>query len=177
MMRKRDWEKLRELKIPEIDRRLDALVHFNELTKVLNHTVHKNFEKSRNAQLLATIPGVGEITALTRVAFLYPIDRFPNIDKVSAYCGLCPTTHQSGDTAWHGKLVHNCNHVLRWVLIEAKWSTRRYEPWGDVAKVGKRSSRRKGSGRSAMAAAHKLLKTYQPHAPEPEGRNVTPASP
>lgn len=128
-----------------------------------------------------------EITPLTPVAFLCPIDRFPNIDKVSAYCGLCPTTHQSGDTAWHWKLVHNCNHVLRWVLIEASWSTRRYEPRGDVAKVGKRSSRRKGSGRSGVAAAHKLLKIcyavlkrgtpYQPHAPEPEGRNVTPANP
>ena len=54
-------------------------------------------------------------------------------------------------------------------------------------KVDKRSSRRKGSGRSAVADALKLLKIcyadikrgipYQPHAPEPEGRNVTPADP
>ena len=187
MMRKRDREKLRELKIPEVDRGLDALVHLDELTTVLDKAVHENFAKSKEAQLLATVPGVGEITALTLVAFLCPIDRFPNIDKVSSYCGLCPTNYQSGETVRHGKLVRNCNHVLRWVLIEASWSTRRYEPRGDVAKIGKRSARRKGAGRSAVDAAHKLLKIcyavlkrgtpYQPHAPEPEGRNATAAGP
>jgi transposase len=187
MMRRAQRETLRELGIPEIDRGLDALVHLDETTKRLDHAVHDAFEKSTDAKLLSTIPGVGEITALTLVAFLCPIDRFPSIDKVSSYCGLRPTNHQSADTVWHGKLVRNCNHVLRWVLIEASWCTRRYEPRGDVAKVGKRISRRKGSGRSAVAAAHKLLKIcyavlkrrtpYQPHAPEPEGRNATAADP
>lgn len=182
---KRKRGALRELKNPVVDRTLDLLVHFEEATKELDRSIHEEFTKSKEAQLLATIPGIGEITAVTLVAYLTPIERFTNIDQVSAYCGLAPSTYQSGDRKFHGHLRSDSHHLLRWILIEAGWKTRQYEKRGDVAKAGSRSARRHGKGTGAVAAAHKLLKIcyavlrrgtpYQPHAPEPEGRNSVSA--
>lgn len=180
-------ESLRERKDPLLDRALDLLRHFDATTKELDQAIHEAFLKSQEAQHLATIPGIGEITSLTLVAYLCPIERFANIDQVSAYCGLAPSTHQSGDRVFQGHLRSDSHHLLRWVLIEAGWRTRQLEKRGDVAKAGNRSARRRGKGTGSVAAAHKLLKIcyavlhrrtpYQPHAPEPSSRMGDQAEP
>lgn len=172
-------EELRAHHSPVLDRGLDLLAHIHEATRGLDKQIHTAFESSEEAKLLATIPGVGEITAVTLVAYLCPIDRFENIDQVSAYCGMCPTTHQSGDSSYQGHLRQDAHHVLRWILVEAGWRTRHLEKRGDVAKVANRSARRHGKGTGSIAAAHKLLKIcyavlrrrtpYAPHAPARSG--------
>lgn len=172
-------EGLREHHSPVLDRGLDLLAHFRDATRGLDREIHAAFEGSEEAKLLATIPGVGEVTAITLVAYLCPIDRFENIDQVSAYCGLCPTTHQSGDSSYQGHLRRDAHSVLRWVLVEAAWRTRHLEKRGDVAKAGTRSARRHGKGTGSVAAAHKLLKIcyavlrrktpYEAHAPARSG--------
>jgi transposase len=172
-------EELRQHHSPVLDRGLDLLTEFREATKGLDHEIHEAFEKSEEAKLLATIPGVGEITAITLVAYLCPIERFENIDQVSAYCGMCPTTHQSGESSYQGHLRQDAHHVLGWILVEAAWRTRHLEKRGDVAKVGNRSARRHGKGTGSIAAAHKLLKIcyavlrrrtpYEAHAPARSG--------
>lgn len=177
LLRKR--EGLREHHSPVLDRDLDLLNHFHEATRGLDREIHAAFERSEEAKLLATIPGVGEVTAVTLVAYLCPIERFENIDQVSAYCGLCPTTHQSGDSSYQGHLRQDAHSVLRWMLTEAAWRTRHLEKRGDVARAGNRSARRHGKGTGSAAAAHKLLKIcyavlrrrtpYEPHAPARSG--------
>jgi transposase len=184
LMLKRRRERLRERQSPIIDRGLDLLKVFDGELLRLEHEVHDAFLASPEAQLLSSIPGVGELTALTLVAFLCPIDRFANVDQVVSYCGLCPTNHQSAGVSYHGHLKPDSHSILRFVLVEASWNARRYESRGDAAKVGRRIARRKGGPRGAVAAAHKLLKIcyailrrgtpYQPHAPEPSGRMCVP---
>jgi len=101
---KRKRESLRELHLPEIDRGLDMLVSIEEGCKDLDKEVHEAFLASKEAQLLRSIPGIGEITAVALVAELCPIDRFPNIEKLCSYAGLVPTNHQSGDASYQGHL-------------------------------------------------------------------------
>ncbi len=139
--RKRKREALRELKDPVVDRTLDMLTQFDGATKDLDRGIHEESERSREAQLLATIPGIGEITAVTLAAYLTPITRFDNIDQVSAYCGLAPSTYQSGDREFHGHLRSDSHHLLRWVLIEAAWKTRAIREAG-----------RRGEGREPLGA-------------------------
>jgi transposase len=172
-------EALRALPSPVVDRGLDLLTQFRETGRTLDRQIHEAFENSEEAKILATIPGVGEITAVTLVAYLSPIERFENIDQVSAYCGLCPTTHPSGESSYQGHLRQDAHHVLRWILVEAAWRTRHLEKRGDVAKAGNRSARRHGKGTGSIAAAHKLLKIgyavlrrktpYEAHAPARSG--------
>ncbi len=153
----------------------------DEITKPLDREIHTAFIKSAEARLLATIPGVGELTAVALAAFLCPVERFPSLESAVKYCGLCPSLYQSAEKAYTGHLVWDCNPLLRWVLVEAQWNTRRHERSGDVAKVAKRVARRGNSKDGAVAAARKLLRIcvavlrrgtpYQRHSPLSSSRH------
>ncbi|MDG6969656.1 MAG: IS110 family transposase [Nitrososphaerota archaeon] len=145
-LKKKKREALRELKNPVVDRALEILAHLDAATKELDRAIHEEFERSKEAQLLATIPGIGEITVVTLAAYLTPNGRFDNIDQVSASCGLAPSTYQSGNREFHGHLRSDSHHLLRWILIEAGWKTRQFEKRGEVAKAGNRSARKHGEG-------------------------------
>jgi transposase len=174
--RKGQREGLRELQISEIDRGLDVLLNLEEATKRTNRAIHSAFLESPEAQLLKSIPGIGELTAVALAAFLCPIDRFPTFDRLSSYAGLCPTNHQSSTTSYHGALKPDCNHILRWLLVESAWVHRQNAKRSYVSRVGRRIARRKGATRGAVASAHALLRLvfailkrgtpYSPNAPE-----------
>ena len=173
---------LRSHNVPEVNRGLDALVKIEEISKPLDREIHRAFLESKDAQLLATIPGVGEFTSMTLVAFLCPIERFYSLDAVVKYCGLCPSVRQSGEKAHYGRLVWDCNLILKWVLIEGQWNVRLREKKGDIARVGRRVARRGAANDGAVAAARKLLRIgvailrrgtpYQPESPESSSRQV-----
>ena len=159
LSRVRRREELRGLQIEVVDRALDMLAQLHEVTRDLDRKVENACAGSKEAQLLRTIPGVGAITALTLTAFITPVSRFPNIDHFCSYCGFAPKNWQSGNTGWVGHLVEDCNHLLRFVLIEASWGSRRVEKRGAVAKAGNRVARRRQDARiGATAAGHKLAK-------------------
>ncbi|MGI0068352.1 MAG: transposase, partial [Thermoplasmata archaeon] len=185
--RKRRREELRGHGIPEVNRGLDALTKLEELLQPLEKSLHEAFVQSKEAQLVATVPGVGPVTAMTLVAFLCPIERFDDLDAVVKYCGLCPSTRQTGERSYTGHLVKDCQSVLKWVLIEAQWQTRRLEKRGDVAKVGRRVAKRLRAVDGAVAAARKLVRIgasvlrrgtpYETEAPGSSSRRPAPAEP
>jgi transposase len=175
---KRKREALRELHLPEIDRGLDVLTHLDESCVELDRAIHEAFLASKEAQLLETIPGIGELTAVALVAELCPIDRFPNIEKLCSYAGLVPTNRQSGESSYQGHLKKDSNQLVKWLLIQASWVHRREDTKSDVSKLAKRVSRRRGKQKGHAAGAHKLLKVvyavlkrgtpYTPDRPSPE---------
>lgn len=176
LLLKRRREELRSLHLPEVDRGLDRLRELDLTTRDLDAAIHAAFLESKEAQLLESIPGIGELTAITLVAFLCPIDRFASFDELSSYCGLCPRNYQTAETSYKGKLKSDCNQILRWILVEASYVHRQTARGGYVARVGRRGSRRKGAKRGAIDAAHALLRVvyailkrgtpYTLHAPE-----------
>lgn len=149
---------LRELNIPAVTRGLDMLNDIQEVCKELDASITEAFRASKEAQLLGTIPGIGELTSVALVAELCPIDRFPNVEKVSSYVGLVPTNAQSADRVFHGRMKKDCVTHLKTLLIQAAHVHRRLAKTSDVAKIGRRVSRRGGKGKGSAAAAHKLLK-------------------
>lgn len=70
------------------------------------------------AQLLMTIRGVGEISAMTVIAEIGEIERFPDHEKVVSYAGLDPTVRQSGEKETHGPISKDGSAVLRWILVQ-----------------------------------------------------------
>jgi transposase len=155
---RRKREVLRDLHLPEIDRGLDRLARFDERCVDLNRAIHEAFVTSKEAQLLETIPGIGEFTAVALVAELCPIDRFPNIEKLCSYAGLVPTNHQSGADSYQGRLKKDSDQHVKGLLIQASWIHRREDISGDVSKLAKRVARRRGKQKGSVAGAHKMLK-------------------
>jgi transposase len=176
MQRKTRRDKFRPLGIPEVNTALDALDDFETRCKQLDEKIHEAFLKSEEAQLLRTIPGVGEVDAIGLVGYICPVERFRSSEKLASYAGLCPTTHQSSDTSFHGHLKPDCSRGLRGLLIEASWRHRIHTPRGDVTRVARRVARSKGRMHGTIAGAHKLLRIiyamlkqrrpYLPRAPE-----------
>jgi len=155
---RRKREVLRDLQLDEVDRGLDTLTALETTCRQLDQKIHLAWASSEEAQLLSTIPGVGEIISVALAAFLCPIERFSSPDKVSSYVGLAPTTHQSGESENHGHLKRDSVTLVRWLLVEAAWVHRHRVPRGTVAKVARRVSRRRGKGKGSVAGAHALLK-------------------
>lgn len=173
---KRKREGLRSLRIPAVDRGLDMLAAIESTCAESDGEIHKAFLASREAQLLSTIPGIGELTAVVLVAEICPVDRFPNVDKLCSYAGLVPTNYQSGDVSYQGRIKRQCSGMLKSILIEAAWAHRRMDKRSDVSKKGRRVARRRGKGKGNVAAAHKLLrivyavlKRGTPYTPERPG--------
>jgi len=174
---RRKREELRTLELPEINRALDVLRFLEDTCKALDRQIHEAWLESTEAQLLSTIPGIGELTSVALAAFVCPIERFPSAEKLSSYIGLCPSTRQSGETLHHGSLKRDSNGLLRWLLVEAYWTHSRKVPRGAAANVARRVSRRRGRSQGAGAGAHKLVKiihamlkhreAFRPQAPGP----------
>jgi transposase len=78
-------------------------------------------KKLPQAQLLMTIPGIGDLTALLIVAELGTVKRFRNAAQVAAYAGLVPTVDASADHYRFGRITKQGSSLLRWILNQAAW--------------------------------------------------------
>jgi transposase len=68
---------------------------------------------------LRTHPGIGLLTALALVHTLCPVSRFADSRKVTAYAGLEPREHSSGERRRMGHISKAGPRVLRFLLVEA----------------------------------------------------------
>lgn len=71
--------------------------------------------------LLTTAPTIGPVTAAAFVATLDDVTRFASADQVTAYLGLVPSEHSSGERQHRGRITKIGNTRMRWLLVEAGW--------------------------------------------------------
>lgn len=91
-------------------------------------TLSRQSRYQKEIELLRTIPGIGEITALLFVTEIGDINRFKELDSLCDYVGLVPKVHGSGDKDVVLGLTHRGHHQLREKLIEASWRAIRLDP-------------------------------------------------
>jgi transposase len=108
--------------------------------------------------LLTTAPTIGPVTAAAFVATLDDVTRFPSADQVTAYLGLVPSEHSSGERQHRGRITKTGNTRLRWLLVEAGWRIlRSTNP--DVASLkawAEEIATRRGKRVAVVALARKL---------------------
>lgn len=132
--------------VDDLERQLAAI---DRELRPIAHTDHR-------AQLLLTIPGIGELLALTIAAEIGEISRFASARKLIGYAGLAPTIKQSGQSSWTGRISKAGSPTLRWAAIEAaQHSWRPTNPWN---RLYLQTKRRHGKANPAKAAvARKVL--------------------
>lgn len=81
-----------------IDAQLAVIDELDEQIEALEDQIEHRVLESSAAQLLLTIPSIGQTTAAVVVAELGEIDCFDRHEEVVSYVGLDPIFHQSGDT-------------------------------------------------------------------------------
>jgi len=83
-------------------------------------------------RLLMTIPGLGPITALSLLALIGDVNRFPSAQQLVGYLGLDPRVRQSGERpARMGHISRQGQAHARGLLTEAAHSAVR---WGGVSR-------------------------------------------
>ncbi len=102
-----------------------------------------------------TIPGVGEVTALTWVLEIGDPNRFAAIRQAISYCGLCSGQKESGGKSYRGPISKKRNKHLQTVLVEAAKLAPR---WNEkLAEVHARELERGNRNRATLAVARKLV--------------------
>ncbi|MCW5866014.1 MAG: IS110 family transposase [Candidatus Eremiobacteraeota bacterium] len=79
-------------------------------------------KQSSDAQLLLTVPGMGAILAVTLLAQIGDIRRFPTASQLCSYAGLVPKVYESGKTRHYGHISRSGGSNMRWALNVAVWS-------------------------------------------------------
>ena len=114
-------------------------------------------QHNADVALLQTVPGLGPRTAETVAAYLHDASRFTTGKQVSAYSGLVPRQHQSGEMDRRGRISKRGPALLRKLLVECAWCMIRYNAWarGIYRRLTGGGQRRKKQ--AIVALARKIL--------------------
>jgi len=140
----------------EVEQNLCVLKNVEELIKQNEKTFEKQYGSNEVMQILRSIPGFGLINALSIYAEVCDIERFVSTDKFAHYCGLAPSTHQSGERSYNGKMM-KANKWLKLAMIEATWMHIVHCPNSRISKAYKSAFRRKKNKNKAIVVAARKM--------------------
>jgi len=150
-----EW--MRSLGIATIDANLDCLDTIQQQIGQLNDELLQEFDRRRDAQLIATIPGIGYYGALLIFAEIADIRRFRDPENLCSYAGLTPTVSQSASSVHYGGVSREGSKYLRWILTESAHIHVWTAPNSRLSRFHARVARRRGKQKAAVATARKLL--------------------
>jgi transposase len=107
----------------------------------LEEEIHQIVARSREGQILTSIPPIGPLPAATLIAKIGHINNFPNAACLRAYCGWAPNVLQSGRSVDASHLGKGGNHMLKHTLFLIVWRAIRMD--GEWAKLYERLVPRK----------------------------------
>jgi transposase len=105
-------------------------------------------------QALMVLPGVGRLTAMTLVAEIGDIGRFPTARKLCAWAGLTPAVRNSDRKVRHGHITKQGSPWVRGILQEAAQTAKRHPMF---ANTYGQLVRRRGKNIATVAIARRLL--------------------
>lgn len=135
-----------------------SLIDF--LTKQIDEAeelIEKRVVEYPQAKLLTSIPGVSYVSALTIMAEIGDITRFPSAKQLMGYAGLVPSTYSSGDITRHGRITKTGSKWLRYIMTEVAHHQVLCKRKPGFGSYYLKLKERKGSGTAAVATARKLL--------------------
>jgi transposase len=143
-----------------LDPLLQAMQTLSEQIKVYERMLAEMAERSKDAQPLLTIHGVGELTAMAFVLTLQDASRFASSRNVGAYLGLVPRQWQTGQSDPELGISSAGDRFVRRLLVNC--AQRILGPFGqdsDLRRYGQRVIARGGKSakkKAVVAVARKL---------------------
>ena len=108
----------------------------------------------KNANLLMSMTGIAEYSALLILAEIGNIKRFKTPRELISYAGLCPGIYQSGDTERNVR-NHAVNKWLKWIIYECSGRAAMLDP--RFRKHYCKIKKRKGFKTARRSTARKML--------------------
>lgn len=154
----RPWWRLlhvSEMEQVRIESYLDTLAFATAQKKLLEEHLAKAAAQDTRTPLLIQIPGVGLLTAVTILAAIGPIHRFPDATHLVGYAGLGARVHDSGLLHATGRITKAGRKDLRSAMVDAANHAVQHHPFWK--KELARMEPRLGRSKAIVAIARKLL--------------------
>jgi transposase len=175
--------RLANLELPPSDRmllnlKLGELDSLAERIGQVEAAMREIYDSWADAQRVDAIRGVGMVTAVSVLAHIGPIERFPTAEHLIAYAGLAPGLRESDDKRRHGKIGGGgTDSHLRYLAIEATpWLSEipRYRATYDRV-AGKRGVKiaRIVLARLLLRSIHKMLRDKVGFNPAPAAASAS----
>ena len=132
-----------------------GLEMFQGVQKRLLNTLRENDLIRERVERLMTIPGIGEVTALTWALEIGDASRFSSTRQAVSYCGLCSAQKESGGKEQRGPISKKRNKHLQTVLIEAAKLAPRWNE--QLAEMHAKELTRGNRNRATLAVARRLV--------------------
>jgi len=150
---------LAELPLPAVQRAIvtDCLALIDAISPLVTRLERDLVARARpdpRVQALQALPGIGPITAMTLVAEIGDIARFPTARKLCAWAGLTPAVRNSDRKVRHGHITKMGSPWVRFVLQEAAQRAKTRPPF---AAFYAKTAARRGKHIATVAVARKLL--------------------
>jgi len=129
---------------------------FTAIQKKLIRTLLQDEKIRQRVENLMSIPGVGEILALTWVVEMGDIERFMSSRQAVSYCGLCSAQKESAGKELRGPLSKKRNKYLQTILIEAAKLAPRWNP--KLKDIHERALQNGNRNRATLEVARRLVK-------------------
>jgi transposase len=157
----RDW--WRDLQLSPTERlrlhqTLASLIHVQQQLADLKAELHRlsiDAPWKDQVPFLVQLPGFGLLTAMTVLAAIGDISRFPTAKHLVGYAGLGVGIHDSGQTHRGKGITKRGRRELRRVLIEAAWVAVQKSPYWKAQ--FRRLTRHKPAQVAVVAIARRLL--------------------
>jgi transposase len=120
----------------------------------LEREIHAQAKPDPRVQALMILPGIGKLTAMTLVAEIGDIGRFPTARKLCAWAGLTPQVRNSDRKVRHGHITKQGSPWVRGILQEAAQTAKRHPMF---ASAYAQLARRRGTNIATVAIARRLL--------------------
>jgi transposase len=150
---------LAELPLPAAQRAVvtDCLALIDAISPLVARLERDLVARARpdpRVQALQALPGIGPITAMTLVAEIGDIARFPTARKLCAWAGLTPVVRNSDRKVRHGHITKMGSPWVRFVLQEAAQRAKTRPPF---ATFYAQTAARRGKHIATVAVARRLL--------------------
>jgi len=166
-----------------LEGKLATLDDLDRQMGLLERAIKKQLKQDARAEILMSLPGVGELTAYGMLAEIGQLGRFPNGRALAAYAGLLPLDRESAEKDFGKRTNRACNRHLRWVMLEAVSGAVRKSPRMRSLGSRVRAKNPKKPGKARVAVARELLELahlllsrgelYQEKAPGRPGSRVS----
>lgn len=149
-----------------------AVIHFlKEKIKIIEKAVKAHITLRDEFEYLLTVPGIGDILALTIMVEVGDIARFPKGGDYSSYCRCVKSERLSNGKKKDENNRKNGNRYLSWAYVEAAHFAKRFCPYAQAFYQRKMARRNgivaiKALGNKLARASYYIMRDQVPYDPE-----------
>lgn len=133
---------------------LQMLLKQVELLKQQRQELDKKVEERAKtyaqAEVLESVPGLGNLGVLAILSAVAGIGRFERPEQLASYFGVCGSVHQSGQSLRLGPLTKRGNVHVRWLLSQALQHVHRKDAKARKRYLKLKRKKRRGVARGAQ---------------------------